>query len=487
MRYAPSPTGQMHLGGLRTALYNFLFARKHGGDYVLRLEDTDQSRKVEGASANFDRILEWAGIPYDEGPSKGGNYGPYVQSERLPLYHKHAHDLIEKGEAYRCFCTEERLDQLKRSSNIRGIPPLYDRFCLNLTPQEVQHKLMSGVPHTVRMKVPSGVTSFTDIVRGAVSFNNAFVNDQILVKSDGFPTYHLASVVDDHLMEISHVIRGEEWLASTPKHVMLYNQFGWDVPRFAHLPLLLNPDKSKMSKRQGDASVDHYIEREYLPESVVNFVAFIGWAPEDTQEIFTLEQLIEKFSLERVHKGGAIVNINKLDWFNGQHLRAKCTDDIDWVSARVRPVLEQALPSSASFPDAYLHQVIRLNKDRAQNFTDFVEPSRFFFEEADLASPEAQKARSTLWKPGQSETLVRALLDRLEKADVPMEHDPLLALVKEVCKEHGAGSKVLFHALRYLLTGGKEGPGVVDTMATLGRPRTLHRLRQAFSPAAPPS
>ena len=282
VRFAPSPTGYLHVGGLRTALYNFLYARKMGGSFLLRIEDTDRARYVEGAVENLVQSLAWAGLRYDEGPGKEGNVGPYVQSERLALYRTHVDRLLKSGNAYYAFDTPEELDAMRKEQEQRRLSPKYDRRALKLTPEEIERKLGEGCPYVVRLKVPEAETiAFDDCVRGRVEFSGVQIDDQVLLKSDGYPTYHLANVVDDHLMGITHVIRGEEWLSSTPKHVLLYHFFGWDLPVFAHLPLLLNADKSKLSKRQGDVSVEDYRLKGYLPEALVNFVALLGWNPGD--------------------------------------------------------------------------------------------------------------------------------------------------------------------------------------------------------------
>jgi glutamyl-tRNA synthetase len=329
VRFAPSPTGYLHVGGLRTALYNYLFARKHGGVFVLRIEDTDRTRYVEGAVQNLIDTLHWAGLEYDEGPLKGGAYGPYVQSERLDLYKQHAETLLQSGNAYRCFCTAQRLDEMRKSQEKRRISFKYDRTCLRLTPEQIGENVAKGIPFVVRMKVPDDATvKFHDVIRGNVEFASSQIDDQVIIKSDGYPTYHLANVVDDHLMNITHVIRGEEWLSSTPKHVLLYRYFNWDLPQFAHLPLLLNPDRSKLSKRQGDVAVEDYRKKGYLPEALVNFVALLGWNPGTEQDIFTLNELVEQFSLEHVNKAGAIFDQKKLEWMNAVHLRRMKNEEI---------------------------------------------------------------------------------------------------------------------------------------------------------------
>ncbi len=291
VRFAPSPTGYLHVGGLRTALYNFLFAKHHGGKIILRIEDTDQSRKVEGAVENLIETLRWAGVVYDEGPDRNGGFGPYIQSQRLSLYQQYAKQLIGSNKAYYCFCSSERLDEVRKKQIALKQSPSYDRHCRDLSSAESEKRVAAGDRYVVRMKVPlDGEMTFEDVIRGKVTIAYKILDDQVLIKSDGFPTYHLAVVVDDHLMGITHIIRGEEWLSSVPKHILLYQYFGWELPEYVHLPLLLNPDKSKLSKRQGDVAVEDYRAKGYLKEAIVNFIAFLGWNPGDEREIFFMDQ-----------------------------------------------------------------------------------------------------------------------------------------------------------------------------------------------------
>ena len=329
VRFAPSPTGFLHIGGLRTALYNYLYARNLGGKIILRIEDTDRKRFVEGAAENLIETFKWTGLTFDEGAGIGENNEPYYQSQRLDIYRKYADELIKKGKSYYAFDTPERLQEVREKQLINNEQTKYDKFALTLQDDEVEDSLKNGIPHVVRLNVKAGEkVILSDLVRGEIEFDTDTVDDQILIKSDGYPTYHLANVVDDHLMGVTHVIRGEEWLSSMPKHVLLYEYLGWDKPLFAHLPLLLNPDKSKLSKRQGDVAVEDYRDKGYLKEALLNFVALLGWNPGDEQEFFTIEELIKKFTIERVHKSGAVFNIEKLDWLNAEHLRSKPNEEI---------------------------------------------------------------------------------------------------------------------------------------------------------------
>lgn len=347
-RFAPSPTGYLHIGGLRTALYSYLYAKQNKGTYVLRVEDTDQTRYVEGAVEKLLDVMKTMGMEADEGPIIGtekpkttrdlsylgqkGDHGPYIQSLRTKLYQEHGQKLIDSGHAYYCFCTSAELDEMRAAQMAAKLAPMYDRRCLQLKPEDAAAKLASGQPKVIRLKMPRDrKIEFNDRVRGKVSFMGKEIDDQVLIKSDGFPTYHLAVVVDDHAMEITHVIRGEDWIASTPKHLYLYEAFGWTPPQYAHLPLILNADKSKLSKRQNDVSVESYLAKGYLPEALINFIVLCGWHPGkgSEQELFSMENLIDQFSLEGVNKAGAVFNLEKLDWFNQLWSKIKFYQKLD--------------------------------------------------------------------------------------------------------------------------------------------------------------
>jgi len=473
VRFAPSPTGYLHVGGLRTALYNFLFARKHGGSFILRIEDTDRTRYVKGAVENLIETLRWAGIEYDEGPDKGGAFGPYIQSERLQLYRQYAQMLLEQGKAYRCFCSEERLEAMRKEQQRSGIPSKYDRACLRLTATEIQHNIDSGVPYAIRMKMPeSSIVRFNDLIRGEIEFQSDTLDDQVLLKSDGYPTYHLANVVDDHLMGITHVIRGEEWLSSTPKHVLLYEFFGWEKPQFAHLPLLLNPDRSKLSKRQGDVAVEEYREKGYLREALVNFVALLGWNPGDDREIFTLDELQREFSLERVNKSGAIFNIEKLNWLNFQHLRRK--PDVE-VLAMLKEHLSKSPLNTRNFDDGYLLKVIAVMRDRVSFVREFLEKSPYFFEEPAEYDEATVRKR---WKK-ESAGYLRAVSEEFAKLSNPQKPDYEAAL-QIVADRLKVGKGELIHPLRLAVSGKGEGPGLFDILYILGKDETLRRIALAI-------
>lgn len=341
-RFAPSPTGFLHVGGLRTALYNFLFARQNNGKFLLRIEDTDQKRYVEGALENLISTLKWFGLSYDEGPEIGGSHAPYIQSERLEIYKEYADKLLKTKHIYRCFCSAERLEEMRKKQIEKGHAPMYDRKCLRLSDEEIEKNLKEGKPYVLRLKIPDKKFEFNDLIRGRVIFDGNTIDDAVLLKSDGYPTYHLANVIDDYLMEITHVIRGEEWLPSTPKHIALYEAFGWNPPEFAHLPLLLNKDRSKLSKRQNDVAAEDYIKKGYLKEAILNFIAFLGWNPGGEKEIYSIDEMIAEFSLEKVHKAGAIFDIDKLNWFNWQWKRKIYLDEIMGAAKKIDPKVEIA-------------------------------------------------------------------------------------------------------------------------------------------------
>ncbi len=470
VRFAPSPTGFLHVGGLRTALYNYLFAKKSGGKFILRIEDTDQSRKVEGAVENLIETLQWAGIRYDEGPHKDGGFGPYVQSERLEIYRKHILQLVEQGKAYYCFCTSERLDQVRQKLIALKLPPAYDRHCRDLPKEESARRTAAGEAHVVRMKVPiGGETTFDDIVRGKVTIAYKVLDDQVLLKSDGFPTYHLAVVVDDHLMKISHVIRGEEWISSTPKHILLYEYFGWQVPRFAHLPLLLNPDKTKLSKRQGDVAVEDYRAKGYLRESIVNFVAFLGWNPGDEREIFSLEQLVKDFSLERVGKAGAVFNVDKLNWLNQQHIRLKSNEEIARLLA---PIMQDRQLKSPS--EEYTIKAIGLMKERVTFLQDFVDFGSYCFKDPELYDEDGKKKN---WE-AETGQRVSQLADKVDGL-AEFSHVTIEGIVKEMAEKLGIKTAKLIHPTRLAISGRTVGPGLYELMELLGKETVLRRMRKA--------
>ena len=463
-RFAPSPTGFLHVGGLRTALYSFLFAKKNHGQFVLRIEDTDQSRLVEQATNKLIAALNWAGLTYDEGPQVGGDFGPYIQSERLAIYQNHIQQLIIQEQAYYCFCSPERLEQVRARKIAAKLPPAYDRTCRNLDRNNVNEKISAGEKFVIRMKVPlTGESIFTDLVRGTVKIDYKNIDDQVLLKSDGFPTYHLAVVVDDHLMQISHVIRGEEWLSSTPKHLLLYNYFGWQAPIFAHIPLLLNPDKSKLSKRQGDVAVEDYIKLGYTKEALVNFIALLGWNPGDNREIFNLDELVQEFSLERVGKSGAIFNIEKLRWLNHKWLTS-------YAPAKLRelvlPFLSKTYPQAQDLKPEILDKLLKLIQKELITLADSPNLVAFYF-----AAPNNQD--QTVFENLKHFNQVISTI----KSNLPItDLETFLPNLKQELKAAQIHLSELFPVLRYALTGKLEGFGIQDLIEILGLQESNLRL-----------
>lgn len=472
VRFAPSPTGFLHIGGLRTALYNFLFARHHGGAFILRIEDTDQERTVPGAVENIIEMLRWVGLEFDEGPHVGGPYGPYVQSQRLELYRQQAQVLLERGAAYYAFDTPEELERMRQQQRRAGIAPKYDRFAMRnsftLPPEEVQRLLAEGAPAVIRLAVPlDREVRFTDIIRGTITVQSRDLDDQVLLKSDGFPTYHLANVVDDHFMLISHVIRGEEWIPSTPKHILLYEAFGWEPPQFAHLPLLLNPDRSKLSKRHGDVAVEDFRRQGYFPEALLNFVALLGWNPTADRELFTLPELIASFDLTKVNRSPAIVDRKKLDWLNAQYLRRL---PLERLAEELRPILRQM--SYPEYPLDYLMRAIALLRERVDRLPEiatfgdylFVPPSHY-----------DQEYFAKYWHPELPRWL-NELIPVLEALE-PFTAETLQHTVREFAAERGQPLRAIVHPLRLILTGKAVGAGIFETMEVLGKQVCLQRLQ----------
>ena len=481
-RFPPSPTGFLHVGGLRTALYGFLLARQTNGKFLMRIEDTDQARSVPGAVENMLSSLHWAGLDPDEGVMLEGDnviqkgpHGPYFQSERLDLYKKYAEQLIESGHAYRCFCTSGRLEQMRKDQEARKVAPMYDRLCVRLKPEEVQAKIDAGEPHVVRLKVPHERTiTFDDDIRGKVSFQGHTIDDQVLLKSDGFPTYHLAHVVDDHFMEIDVVTRGEEWLSSLPKHLLLFEFLKWPTPRYAHLSLLLNKDKTKLSKRQNSVSVQEYIDKGYLPEALINFIALLGWNPGTEQDIFTMQELIEQFTLERVQKAGAVFDTEKLDWLQGQWIRRLSKEEF---AARIRPLVEEKIPAAAS--DKSFMEKAALIQERITFFPEAPDMLRYFYEEPTasvelMANPKQKVTPEDLPKILQTDLEVLEAIPHDEWTVTRLEQD----LRAEVAKGTWKLGQLLW-PIRAALTGLPFSPGAFEVAAVLGKEETVKRLSKA--------
>jgi len=475
VRFAPSPTGYLHVGGLRTALYNFLFAKHNNGTFVLRIEDTDRNRFVEGAVENLINALKWAGLDLDEGPESGGNYGPYMQSQRLDIYKKYSDELVEKGKAYYCFCTPERLKDLREEQEKQKLPQTrYDKHCLHLYKEKIKKNLISGVANVVRLNViPNQTIRFDDVIREHVEFESNNVDDQVLIKSDGYPTYHLANVVDDHLMKITHVIRGEEWLSSTPKHVLLYDSFGWERPIFAHLPLLLNPDRSKLSKRQGDVAVEDYRDKGFLKDALINFVALLGWNAGDDKEFYYMDELIKSFSLERVNKAGAVFDLQKLNWLNAEHLRKKSNEEL---LSLLKDEIQNSKFKTQNFSDTFLTLIIESMKERVSFVKEFIDTCTYFYE---APFEYEQKSVEKNWKPETPQHL-NILKDEFNTLLNPTKEDFEQALTK-VSEELNVGKGKLIHPLRLAVSGQSTGPGMFDLLFILGTDEVVKRIQAAIN------
>lgn len=471
----------LHIGGLRTALYNYLLARREGGTFILRVEDTDRERFVEGAEEDILEALSWTGLDYDEGPRVGGRFEPYYQSHRQEIYERYARQLLEDGHAYYAFDSVEDLERM-REQFAQGTDsvPKYDartrrkmQNSLTLSSDEVQERLDSGAEYVIRLKVQQGDTiRFRDLIRDDVSFESEMVDDQVLIKSDGMPTYHLANVVDDHLMGVTHVVRGEEWLPSTPKHVLLYRFFGWDAPRFAHLPLILSPSGGKLSKRNADqlgipVNVRQYREAGYEPEALVNFLAFLGWNPGTEQEMFTLEELVEAFRIERVGSSGVQFNLDKLNWYNEQYIRQFSVAEL---TARAKPYFEAA---GVEADEAYLKQVVELMQERITFVKDLPETCPYFFEDPTEYEEAGVKKR---WK-ADSAGLLRDYADRLDE-DETFSSESTEQILRDLAEERDAGAGRIIHPTRLAISGVSQGPSLFHMMEVIGRTACVRRMRR---------
>lgn len=474
VRIAPSPTGDPHVGTAYIALFNYVFAKQQGGTFILRIEDTDQSRaRADSEQMIFD-ALRWVGLSWDEGPDVGGPFGPYRQSERKALYAEHAATLVERGKAYRCFCTAERLASV-RAAKIAAKDSFlgYDRHCRAVDPAEAAARAAAGEAHVIRLIVPDGQVTVRDRLRGDVVFDLAQLDDQVLLKSDGMPTYHLANVVDDHLMEITHVIRAEEWISSTPKHVLLYQAFGWDEPAWHHMPLLRNADKSKISKRKNPVSINYYRDAGILPHVLLNFLALMGWSFGDDREKFTLAEMIAAFSWDRISLGGPVFAQDKLSWLNEQYIHAMSDDEIADALLGWR------------FNRDYLRTLVPMARKRIKRLTDFVGVTDFFFAgDLDLA-PVAGRLVIPEVEPAAVADGLRGFVERVESKD-GWAAAVLEAEARAWCVQLGWKTKHAFMLLRLAVTGRAESPGLFETMEALGKELTRRRIRQAADLLAPP-
>ena len=477
VRYAPSPTGDPHVGNIRSALFNWLYARHEGGTFIVRIEDTDQTRYVPGSVEAILEALAWLGLDWDEGPGSETRYGPYVQSERLALYREHADRLLADGRAYLCYCSTERLDALKRARQAKREPGGYDRRCRD--PQEAEKARAENPSPVARFKTPlEGTLAVHDAVRGEVAFDLSLLDDFVLLKSDGFPTYHLANVVDDHLMEISHVMRAEEWLPSAPRHRLLYEAFGYEMPQLVHLPLIQGPDRAKLSKRHGAASVLEFRDEGYLPEALLNFLALLGWSLDETSELFTKEELARHFTPERIVASAAVFNREKLDWFNGVYIRKMGDAELADALAPWLEDAERGLPSAVPRPidRAYLATIVPLERERLRKLADAPQMLSFFFEERPAYDP-ALLVPKGMDAPGARAALEAALAAAEETDD--WSAPALETAYRALAERLGLRTGQLFGAARVAVTGRAAAPPLFDTMAVLGKERCAERLRRA--------
>jgi glutamyl-tRNA synthetase len=480
VRFAPSPTGYLHIGGARTALFNWLFARRHGGTFVLRIEDTDAERSTWDMVQGIVDGLRWLGLDWDEGPDVGGPHAPYFQSQRVDRYCTLAQRLVSEQRAYFCYCAPELLQQKRAAAEAGGGGWIYDRTCCALAAEDHARLEAAATPRAVRFKIPPGQTVFDDLVHGRITFDNANIEDFVLLRSDGHPTYQLSVVADDVDMAITQVVRGDDHISNTPKQILLYEALGAPVPRFAHVPLILGPDKKRLSKRHGATSVMEYHRLGYVPEAMVNFLALLGWSPGDDRELFTREQLIGEFALEGISSGNAVFNPEKLDWFNQQHLARLPIDDL---AARVRPRLEEASlwrDALAGRDRDWYHRVLELLRPRVKTLPQFVEEGRPFF--ADGVQHDPAAVARHLHTAGMRDHLI-AIRDALGAIE-PFAQQPLESSLRGLAEQRGVKAGVFIHAVRVAVTGRAASPGLFEVLELLGRERTLERLTRALDLAS---
>lgn len=480
VRFAPSPTGYVHIGGIRTALYNYLFAKHEKGKFILRIEDTDRTRFVEGALENLIQVLNWSGLKYDEGVFldeygnlyEEGEYGPYIQSERVKegIYTKYIQKLLDEDKAYYCFCTQERLDNLREQQRADGLMPRYDGLCRGISKEEAQKRVDAGEEHVIRLKLPANKDiQFTDAIKGNLSINTNDLDDQVLIKSDGFPTYHFAVVVDDYLMKITHIVRGDEWVSSTPKHVYLYEAFGWDAPTYVHLPTVLGKDKKKLSKRNADVAVEDFKKKGYLRDGLINYIALVGWSPESNEEILSHDELIAQFSFDRVSKSGGVFDEAKLDWVNSHYV--KDLTDLE-LAVEIKPYLVEANYINEDYKVDDLVEIASTFKTALNKFSEIVEKTNFIFERSDnpvfyedvvdnLSSQDAKvvlnKMKAIVLEEGMDEELSKSIMKRIQK-------------------ETGIKGKSLFFPVRSALSGEEHGPELSSIFMILGKDGILDRI-----------
>ena len=472
-RFAPSPTGYMHVGNLRTALYAYLLTKSQGGDFILRIEDTDQGRYVDGAVDIIYNTLKETGLLWDEGPDVGGNYGPYVQTDRRPLYKEYAEKLVEMGKAYYCFCDEDRLNEVRALCEAKKIPPKYDRHCLSLSKEEIQAKIDAGVPYVIRQLMPDeGTTSFDDAVFGTITVENSTLDDMVLLKSDGLPTYNFANVVDDHLMAITHVIRGNEYLSSTPKYNLLYEAFGWEIPTYIHCSPVMRDHTHKLSKRDGDASYEDFIKKGYLKEAVINYIALLGWSPQGEQEKFTLDELVKAFNVSGISKSPAIFDEAKLAWLNGEYIREL---SLDAFHEKALPFYEGVVTN----PAIDTKKISELLQKRCEKLSDIPEQVDFFdnLPEYDIELYTHKKMKTNPENSKAALEAIKAKLETVEDFSFESLHDNLMALVEEMGVKNGQ----VLYPLRVAVSGKSFTPGGgVELASILGKEETIKRIEKGI-------
>lgn len=477
VRFAPSPTGYLHIGGARTALFNYFFAKRYGGKFILRIEDTDRERFKEDSVKQIISSLKWLGIEWDEGPEIGGRYGPYFQSERLELYRREAQRLVEEGKAYYCFCTEEETVMERKIQNSIKVPYRYSGKCSTLSKEEIEANIKMGKPYVIRIKLPrKGITEVSDLIRGTVSFDNSQLDDYIILKSNNMPTYNFACVVDDHWMKINHVIRAEEHLSNTPKQILMYKALGYEIPKFAHISMILAPDRSKLSKRHGATSVEEFKEQGYLKEAIVNYLTLLGWAPGGNEEIFSIENTVKKFSLDRVSKTAAIYDINKLSWINGNYLRSL---DIDYITRETIPFfIEKGLISEdeIEYKYNYIKRVVSAVREKVKLLSEIADASEYFFKDIDEYDPKGVEKRFK--KDNVVELLTKGKLALEKASDFSVE--AVEKVYRDLIDELGIKGGDIIHPTRLALSGRTVGPGLFDIISILGKEECLRRMDKAI-------
>ncbi len=477
-RLAPSPTGEIHVGSIRTLLYDYALAKQSGGELILRIEDTDQTRYVEGSVDRMLKVIRDYGITWDEGPEVGGPNQPYFQSQRLDIYKKYALELVAKGYAYYCFCDEERLNKVRSEQKESGQVPKYDRFCLNLTGDDVEEKLKNKVPYVIRLKVPQDVDiEVEDMVLGKLSFPSNDIDDQVLIKSDGFPTYHLAVVVDDHLMDISHVLRGREWLPSTPKHVLLYDFFGWKKPKFVHLPLLRETDSTKkLSKRTGSVSALGFLEEGYLPEALLNFMMFLGWNPGTEREVYSLDDFVKDFSIEKIQKSEmAAFDRQKLLWFNGLYIRNLPIEDL-WNRLESWHEEYSEKITVGKLGKEYNLKILEMVRDRMKKLSEFNDLSKYFYEKPKIDKKFVEKFAGEEKRAREIIEKYIEVYEKIEPENWNIEH--LDKISHEKLEEFSYKPKEAFMTIRYVVTGKESTPPLFDVLGLIGKKETIERMKK---------